>query len=287
MGLDYPGQLPLSGACPEEMPDISSCCSGSVAMGILPAIYGGLSWFSLDFNGIYGVWFRGIWLVFIRFYLDLMTFSLMSCMTNWMAGLPAIRREMFWYGEKNGNVEILPLTIWLVEADDGRNQRRPTRDPERDSNHRRKSRRESIVFWKRSGSWSAFWPAILGPGRDAGEYRQISGCTAVGHVDISAWTTIGHEVNVAEKIWRRKYQKLHHSGVSPLEVKKTQTRRHFQSAFGRWDVRKATFNIQNDHQKYNSIGYLRFKRYAFIWFYLMPEVCGGEEFSSNYVRLMT
>lgn len=27
MGLDYPGQLPLLGACPEEMPDISSCCS--------------------------------------------------------------------------------------------------------------------------------------------------------------------------------------------------------------------------------------------------------------------
>ena len=89
---------------------------------------------------VVSLWFRGIWLVFIRFHLDLM-----GCMTNWMAGLPAIRREMFWYGEKNGHVEILPLTIWLVEADDGRNQRRPTRDPERDSSHRRKSRRESTL----------------------------------------------------------------------------------------------------------------------------------------------
>ena len=31
MGLEYPSLLPLTGPCPEEMPDISSCCSSSVS----------------------------------------------------------------------------------------------------------------------------------------------------------------------------------------------------------------------------------------------------------------
>lgn len=206
-------------------------------------------------------------------------------MTNWMAGLPAIRRAMFWYAEKNGNIEILPLTIWLVEADDGRNQRRPTRDPERDSIAIAASPGVKHCLLKAKRILECL---LTSNPRTRKRCRRISTNFRM-HGRGPCWhPAILHEVNVAEKIWRRKIsKKLHYSGVSPVEVKNTNKAPFSERFWTLWDVRKATFNIQNDHQKYNSTDYLRFKRCAFVWFYLMPEVCGGEEFSSNYVRLMT